>query len=301
MRLALPAAALAILCACAGNAAADWRDDIKVFRVGIPVGDNATYRLQQAEPFRRYLEGRLGVHVELFPATSYEAMIEAQASDRIQYGIYSATAFATAEIMCDCLDPVAVPTADDGSSGFHAVLVARADSAIRSLTDAKGARLAVGPEGSVAGRLIPFAAFAANGIDPKSYFSALVETREPAEAVAALLRNEADLALAWSSLEGDAAAGYSAGVLTRMIGEGTLAMSDIRLIWQSDRIPYGPHAVRRALPDDLKALVEEAVLAMPAEDPAAVDAISRFGGGGFVAANEAMFAALRQALSAAGH
>ena len=301
LRLARPAlrlAATACLLLTAGAALADWRDDIKVFRVGVLVGENAAYRLRQAEPFRRYLEDRLGLHVELFPAISYDALIEAQASDRIQYGIYSATAFASAEIMCDCLEPVAVPTADDGSTGFHAVLAARTDSAIHSLTDAKGARLAVGPEGSVAGRLVPFAAFAASGIEPRTYFSVLIETRSPEDAMAALLLGEADVALGWSSLEGDAAAGYGSGVFTKMVADGTLAMSDIRLIWQSERIPYGPHAIRRDLPSGLKALVAEAILAMPRDDPDAFDAINRSGGGDMVVADDAMFEALRRALTA---
>ena len=298
IRSALRLATAGCLVLTAGIALADWRDDIKVFRVGVPVGENAAYRLRQAEPFRRYLEDRLGVHVELFPAISYDALIEAQSSDRVQYGIYSATAFASAEIMCDCLEPVAVPTAEDGSTGFHAVLVARADSAVHSLTDAKRARLAVGPEGSVTGRLVPFAAFAASGIDPRTYFSALIDTGSPEDAVAALLLGEADVALGWSSLEGVADAGYGSGVFTKMVADGTLAMSDIRLIWQSEPIPYGPHAIRRDLPSELKALVAEAILAMPSDDPEALDAISLSGGGGMVAADHAMFAALVRALTA---
>jgi phosphonate transport system substrate-binding protein len=291
---------LAALAACllAGAARADWRDDIKVFRVGVPVGENAAYRLRQVEPFRQYLQTKLGIHVELFPATSYDAMIDAAASARIHYGIFSATAYVSADIACQCLEPVAIPSAEDGSEGYHAILVARADSHIYSLTDAKGARLAAGPAGSVTGNVVPFAAFAANGIDAKTYFSAVIDAKSPEDALAALLLGEADVALAWSSLAGDAATGFSAGTLTKMVGDGTLAMDGVRLIWQSERIPYGPHAVRRDLPGELKALVADALLAMPAEDPAAADAIGRAGSGGMVAANDAMFEGLRRALQA---
>jgi phosphonate transport system substrate-binding protein len=85
-----------------------------------------------------------------------------------------------------------------------------------------------------------------------------------------------------------------------MVADGILAMDGIRVIWQSERIPYGPHAMRRNLPGELKALVADAILAMPLEDPAAVDAISRSGGDGMIAANDAMFDGLRRALQAAG-
>lgn len=297
-RLAVAALAWAMLAAM--PAAADWRADLKVFRVGIPVGQNAGYRLRQAEPFRRYLEGRLRVHVELFPATSYDAMIEAQVADRIHYGIHSATSFVTAAITCDCVEPVAIPTAEDGSAGYHAILVARADGPIHSLTDAKGTRLAAGPARSVAGRLVPFAEFSAAGIDPATYFSQVVDARNPEDAVAALLLGEADVAIAWSSLAGDSAAGYSAGTLAKMVADGTLAMPDIRIVWQSGRIPHGPHAIRRDLPGELKALVTEAVLAMPQEDPAAADAIGSFGSGNLIAAEESMFDGLRRALQVGG-
>jgi phosphonate transport system substrate-binding protein len=279
---------------------ADWREDIKVLRVGIPVGENASYRLQQAEPFRQYLQTKLGMHVELLPATSYDTMIDAAAGERIDYGIFSATAFVSADIACQCLEPVAIPSAEDGSEGYHAILVARAESPIYSLTDAKGTRLAAGSTGSVTGNVVPSAAFAADGIDPKTYFSSVIEARSPEDSLAALLLGEADVALAWSSLAGDSANGYSAGTLTKMVADGTLAMSGIRLIWQSERIPFGPHAIRRNLPGELKALVAEAVLAMPAEDPAALDAISRSGGDGIVAATDSMFDGLRRALEATG-
>ena len=279
------------------GANADWRDDIKVFRVGIPVGDNAAYRIQQAEPFRAYLERKLGIHVELFPATSYDAMIDAQVSDRIQYGVYSASAFASAQVICDCLEPIAVPAAEDGAPGYHAILVARADSPYRSLTDAKGARIVIGPEGSVTGHLIPLAAFATSGIEPKGYFANVFELPDAREAIIGVLQGQADLALAWSSMQGEATAGYSAGVLNAMVADGSLLMSDIRVVWQSDLIPYGPHAVRRDLPGELKALVEEAILAMPGEDPVAADAVAHTGGGGMVAATESMFEPLKQALS----
>lgn len=295
----LRSAAIAVCLALAGNAAhAEWRDDIKVFRVGVPVGENASYRLRQAEPFRQYLQRKLGVHVELFPATSYDAMIDAAATARIHYGIFSATAYVSADIACQCLEPVAIPSAEDGSDGYHAILVARADGRIYSLTDAKGGRLAAGPSGSVTGNVVPFAAFAADGIDPKTYFSAVIDTRSPEDALAALLLGEADIALAWSSLAGDAATGFSAGTLAKMVADGTLAMEGIRVIWQSERIPYGPHAIRRDLPGELKALIAESILAMPAEDPAAADAIGRAGDGGMVAANDAMFEGLRRALQA---
>ena len=98
------------------------------------------------------------------------------------------------------------PAAADGALGFHAILLARAGSAIRSLADAKGARLALAGEDSVAGRLVPMKAFEREGIVPAEFFSSVVRAADPKAAIAMLLSGEADLAVGWSSLSGDSPA-----------------------------------------------------------------------------------------------
>jgi phosphonate transport system substrate-binding protein len=277
---------------------ADWRDDIKVLRVGFLAGDNPAYRTTQLEPFRAYLEGKLGLPVELVPAPTYSALVDAQAGSRNQYAIYSAASFATASASCRCVEPLALPTAADGSEGFYSILIAKADSPIRSLADAKGARIALAGEDSVAGRLVPLKAFAGEGIVPSQYFSAVVDKPDPKSAIAALLAGEADLAVGWSSMTGDYATGYSTGVLAEMVASSDLTMDEIRVVWQSPLIPFGPHAVRSDLPPELKTLLSAALLAMATENPEALDAVDRSGGGGFVAADAALYAGMAELVAA---
>jgi phosphonate transport system substrate-binding protein len=269
---------------------ADWREAIAVFRVGVMTGPNSAYRLTQLEAFRAYLEAKLAVPVEIIPAADYRSLIDAQATSRVHYAIYSATAFATAAATCQCVEPLAVPAREGGEVGFHALLVARADGPIRSLADAKGKRLALAGADSVAGRLLPMKAFEAEGIVASEYFSRILDEGDPELAISALLAGEADLAVAWSSMAGDSWAGYSFGVLTTLVAEGGLSMDQIRVVWQSPLIPFGPHAVRSDLPADLKPLVAEALFAMANESPAALDAVDRFGGSGFVAADAGLYA-----------
>lgn len=293
--LALGRVLLIVLIALAGAlpAAAAWRDDIKVLRVGLLVGDNPTYRIAQAEPFRRYLEDRLGVAVELFPATSLGSLIEGQSDDRVDYAIYTATSYAAANAACSCLEPLVVPAGDDGTVGFYAIAVAPSGSAVKAIGDAKGRRLAVAAPDSVAGRLLPLALFAADGMPAKGFFSDLVQTPDPQSAVQAMLEGRADLALAWSSLQGDPASGYSHGVLTRMVADGLLAMSDVAIVWRSPLIPNGPHAVRSDLPDDLKVELGKVLTEMANLDPAAYAAADRSGGSHLVAADPAWYGFLK--------
>jgi phosphonate transport system substrate-binding protein len=265
-----------------------------VLRVGILAADNVDYRLRQAEPFRAYLEARLGTRVEIVPERDYATLIDAQITARVQYAIYSGSAFATAEAMCSCVEPIAVPAHADGAVGFYSILLSRADSPIATLDDARGLRLALVAGDSIAGRLVPVDSLKDAGTLPDQFFAAVSDMPSPQAAVAALLAGEADVAVAWSSLTGDPQTGFNRGVLAKMVGEGALAMDQIRIIWQSELIPYGPHAVRSDVSQELKAALLAALTSVSAADPAAVDAIDRSGVTGFVAADPAIYDPLRR-------
>jgi phosphonate transport system substrate-binding protein len=284
-------------------ARADWRDDVKVLRVGFLASDTIAADTARLEPFRAYLEGHTSLPVELVPATTWTTLIDAAASARVQYAVFTAASYATAAASCQCVEPLALPAAFDGSRGFHALLLARGDGTITSLANAGGARLALAGEDSVAGRLIPMKGFSANGIDPAEYFSAIVKEDSPVAAIEALLAGAVDLAPAWSSLAGDPASGYSFGVLTDMVRTGALAMDQVRIVWRSDLIPFGPHAVRKDMPPELKALLLDALERMAAEAPEVLDAVDRsgIGGGGFVAAVPADYDAIATLVAPAGN
>jgi phosphonate transport system substrate-binding protein len=185
---------------------------------------------------------------------------------------------------------------ESGETGFHAILVARTDGPIGALADAEGARLALAGVDSVAGRLLQLKALEEEGIDPSNFFAGIVDTENPEMAIDALLAGEVDIAAAWSSLAGDASAGYSFGVLAMLVADGRLSMDRIRVVWQSPLIPFGPHVVRSDLPDELKAVLSQSLMDIGIEDPRALDAIDRSGSRGFAAADIGLFAPLQALL-----
>ena len=67
----------------------------------------------------------LGIPVEIFVARDYAALIDAQATARVDYAIYSTTAYATAALLCACVEPVVAPVGEDGATGIKAILVTR--------------------------------------------------------------------------------------------------------------------------------------------------------------------------------
>lgn len=303
VRMAAAACGAALLCLAfsAAPVIADWREDTKVLRIGYLATGNPAADASRMEPFRAYLEGRIALPVELVPSATYAGLMDGMADGRVQYAILSATAFAALESACACAEPLAVPSAYDGSVGFHSVLLARADGPIRSLVDAEGVRLALSGEDSVAGRLVPLAGLAAEGIDPDTYFAGIVTAPGPEAAITALLAGEVGVAVGWSSLAGDAATGYSFGVLTRMVIDGRLSMDQIRVVWRSALIPFGPHAIRTDMASELKLLLADALFDMAAFAPDVLEAVDRtgFGGGGFVAIDPGDYAVIAQVLAEA--
>ena len=272
---------------------------IPVLRIGILAARNAEYSLRQAEPFRLYLEGQIGTRVEIVAMRDYAALIDAQIDSLVQYAVYSASAFVTAEALCSCVEPIAAPADADGAQGFYSILLARADGPIATLEDARGSRLALVAGDSIAGRLIPLDALPLAGAVPAEHFAAIVDVASPEAAVAALLGGEVDVAVAWSSLSGDPVAGFGRGVLTQMVGEGALAMDQLRIVWRSELIPYGPHAIRSDLPAEVKAALAAALAGISADNPAAVDAIDQSGVTGFVAPDPRLYDPLRRLVAAA--
>ena len=295
MRRILGGALCALLLA-TGAARADWRSEIESLKVGVIAGNDASYRLMVLEPFRTYLESRIGLPVEIVPVGSYSAMIDAQVGARIQYAILSVTAFATEVGQCQCVEAIGAPVAGDGALGFHSVLLARADGPVKTLADARDKRLALAGPDSVAGRLVPLKGLADEGIDPETFFSRIAESADPEAAIRSLIDGETDLAAGWSSLTGNPASGYDFGVLTRMVADGALSMDQVRIVWQSKLVPFGPHVVRSDLPPELKSLLAEALKDMATADPAALDAVDRLGlgGGGFTVPDPSLYAIARE-------
>lgn len=288
---------LVVALAGAHGARADWRDQIKVLRIGAVVGDNPVYRLQRLEPFRRRIEIEAGVPVEIVPAADFNMMIDAHASGRIDYAIYSATAYAAAMALCDCIEPLAAPRAVDGALGYYAIVVVRSDSLAKTLDQLKGQSLVLARPGSTAGHLVPMSEFSTDGIEPDAFFSRIRHADGPKEAIRTVLTGLADAGIAWSSMQGEGASGFDRGTLHDLIAAKEMKMDDVRVVWQSRRITHGPHAVSRRLPQSLKDRLRSALIRMKDLDAKAYDAVETIYGGGFAEIDAADYEALTDVFS----
>ncbi|MCW2306509.1 phosphate/phosphite/phosphonate ABC transporter substrate-binding protein [Rhodobium gokarnense] len=270
----LIAAVVAVLAA-GLPARADWRDTVKVLRIGVVVGANPIERLKQLEPFRRRISVEAGLPVEFVPAIGYASLIDAHATGRIDYAIYSAAAYGAASALCGCIEPIAAPASADGSLSYRAVIVVRADAATETIDDLKGKSLILGRSGATAGDLVPMAEIAAAGIEPAAFFSRIRHADGPKAAIRTVLAGLGDAAVAWEP------EGGTRGPLADLTASGEIAGRDLRVVWRSRPIAHGPHAVSRRLPQPLKDRLRSALLRLKSLDRTAYDAVERHFGGGF--------------------
>lgn len=216
----LPRSMLAALLLAAAIPPAAADDD--VFRIGIVTRGSGSARVEGLARIEAEFGRAISRPVQVFVAESYGRLIEAHLSGRIDYAVYSTPAFAAAQLRCGCLRPIAAPVASDGSVGIRSVLVGGA-----------GLRLAIGADDSLATRLVPL----------------LASPEAKAAQSGGMLVSAASTSEARALYEQRAVEGYF-GWRPAWPSD---APPDASGAWRSGVIPYGPHAVRAELGEDIAA------------------------------------------------
>lgn len=260
--------------------AQEERDMPDRLRLGVIVASDEAAR-ERVEPFRLALEDIADLPVDLFLMETMADAVEALAADRIDYARLSPSAYAAVHQLCNCIEPLVTAAPDDFPARFYAILVARRSEEDSTLTGLKGARLAVGSTHAVTGYRVPLANLAADGLNARTHFSALVEVQDPVEGLRAILDGRVQASLAWSTLAGEAKNGYTAGTLNDFYVSGGRGFEDLEIVWRSPPIPYSAHSLRKDLPDELKRRVRAGLMDLRRDAPDAYLAIEPDLPGGF--------------------
>lgn len=287
-------AALAIaVSAFAATAQADWRDDLPVFRIGLLGGENESDRLRNNECWRETLEEALGVPVEMYPAPDYAGVMQGLVAGQLEYASLGASAYAGIYLQDpEAVEPIFVSAEADGSLGYHAAMYVRADSDIESLEDMEGHSLAFADPNSASGYLVPRFQLQQAGLDIDTYFSRTGFGGGHEQAVIAVLDEQYDAGVTWVSGQGDPAEGYTRGNLRRMVDNGLLDMSDLRIIWLSDLIPNGPVVIRKDMPQEAKDIVTNLLANQLEDDPECYRSVSFGDGQGWSPVDHGFFAGI---------
>lgn len=272
--LAIAAAGLASSMIVTVGVAADWREQVPVFRIGILGGELEADRRRDHACLKTIASAKLGVPVELVATRDYSGVLDGLLNEQIEAAGLGAAGYAALYLRDpDAVEPLVTLKQEDGSFGYHSVLLVRADSPYQSLDDLRGRSLVFTDRQSTSGYLIPNYELTRQGHEPQRFFRRIGFSRGHPQAVKAVLDGEYDAGVTWVSGVGDYQKGYSRGNLRRMVDLGTLDMSDIRILWQSGLIVDGPHVARQALPTEAKEIYRQVLLDLGDRDRACFERI----------------------------
>ncbi|MBZ9952944.1 MULTISPECIES: PhnD/SsuA/transferrin family substrate-binding protein [unclassified Mesorhizobium] len=260
-----------------GSARADWRDDIGTFRIGIVAEPGAANTVPGLARLTEAFTNALGMKVEFVVARDYAALIDAQANARIEYAVYSATAYATASRRCECVEPLVAPVDSDGAVGIRAVLLTK-DGKVPSLAAMETHRIAMPPADSI-GSLLPLAGLAAEHVKIAEDASFLVRADSASAAEGMLVDGQADALFGWATAAADGEPRLS-GTQARLEAAG-LSATALQVAWTSGLLRYGPHAVRSDLDPEAKRRLAVFLTNLKSTTPDIYDLLESRHSGGF--------------------
>ncbi len=264
-------ALVAVATSAAANAA-----DLKELRIGILGGENEADRLRNYACLQEDLKKEFGFEkVSLFPAADYDGVIQGLLGGTLDVAGLGASGYAAVYIKDPkAVTPILTTQQTDGATGYYSVLIARKDSGIKTLAEAKGKTLGYADPDSTSGYLVPKVTLpkALGGEAVDKYFSKTSFNGGHENNVLAVIDKKVDVGVTWASGVGDFKDGYSSGMLRKMVDKGTLNMNDVVQLWQSPLIPNGPVVVSNKLGDEWKAKLADFYLNLPKKDKACFDA-----------------------------
>lgn len=293
--LGTAAAAAVLVASVTPVAAQDWRQGFGTFNVGLLGGENEADRLRRFDCLTTVLGDALGVPVELFPGADYAGVMQGLLAGQLHLAGLGPSAYAGIYLQDpNVVEPFAVTINLDGSLGYYAPMYVRADSNIQTIEDMRGRSLAYADPNSASGYLVPRAELRSQGIVDDEFFGRTGFGGGHEQAVIAVLNGQYDAGVTWSSMLGTFEEGYTRGNLRRMVDNGLLNMSDIRIIWVSGLIANGPMVRRQDLPQEVKDILENIYFNFATDNPDCYASISGGDNAGYAPIDHGFFETIVQ-------
>jgi phosphonate transport system substrate-binding protein len=272
-----------------GPAAADWREDVGVFRIGILGGVLGEAQLKAFACLDHLVEEKMQVPVELYTSANYNGVMQGLLDGELDAAALGAGAYAGVYLRDpDAVEPLVAVEQLDGTRGYHAVLFVRADSPYQSVDDLRGRSVMFTDRNSTSGFLVPLFELRRAGYSLRHFGSYGFSGGHP-EAVRAVLDGQFDAGVTWTSGIGDYQDGHSRGNLHRMVRMGELDMNDIRILWSSDLIAEGPVVVRKSLPQEAKDIYKQILIDLPKQHQSCFRAIAGGAAAGYAPVDHELY------------
>ena len=214
--------------------------------VGLLPGESAPTVMRLNEPLRAYLEKRLGIPVELFVGANYAATGEALRFGRLDIAYLGPVTYILRSRNAK-LEPFARPSHEVVGPTFQAVIIVPAASPAKTLADLKGGEIAFGDPASTSGTWVPRYQLLDAGLASGRDYTLRVLGAHDAVALAV-------------SNGKVAAGGLSKPIFERLLKEGKIDPTKVRVLAESPAIPEYLWTFREGLDPTFKEEIRKAFI-----------------------------------------
>ncbi|MBI3434178.1 MAG: phosphate/phosphite/phosphonate ABC transporter substrate-binding protein [Proteobacteria bacterium] len=268
------AVALALFFFPAATASADsfiggWQAKFPVVKYGVIPVETQSQTTKSMDEFIKHAEKETGAKWELYTATDYSGVMNALIAGQIHLSWLSG--FSYCQTFMDSkggVEPLVAAQEPDGSMGYNAVIIVKADSPYKTFDDLKGKVVARTDPLSGSGYLIPTAAFRAMGKPVDEYFKSPLSGGHP-QGVLGVIKGTYDAAFTWTSKNDNI------GNLRAMMNKGLLKREEIRVIWTSPPLPSPPVVIRKDLPLEMRADLEKLFVRLKDHDMKLAESVAQ--------------------------
>ncbi|MFB9991590.1 phosphonate ABC transporter substrate-binding protein [Deinococcus oregonensis] len=244
-QILLTTLALTVVSGAAAQSRAGWPT---VLNIGIIPTEGSSASDERYAPLFTYLKNTLGVEVKSYVGADYAAVILAMQGKKIDMAYFGPKSYIEAADRAGA-QALVRENALKGGTGYHSVIVVRADSPVKTMAQLKGMDFAFVDPNSTSGYLVPMSHFLLDlKVKPETYFKRVIFAGTH-ENVILGVKNGTIPVGATNDLD-----------LARAVEGGALKASDLRIIWTSKEIPASTLSVRRDLPETFKKALSDALV-----------------------------------------
>jgi len=191
-----------------------------------------------------------GFKIDTIKVTDYNAAVEAMRAGRAHIAWYGGKTYVKAAEIAQAEAFAAGVRPGEKDAGYYTYFVVKKDSNIKTFKDVKGKILSLNSIGSTSGDLIPQVELSKIdlSIKNKDHFKNVFYAGSHDACLLAVLNNQSDVC------------GMSSRNFEARLEDGTIKLTDVRIIHKSDRVPPPPLAFSKLIPKEDRIKIKQAVL-----------------------------------------
>lgn len=223
----------------------DWPDKLTM---GVIPAEDQTSASERVNDFAEDLAEHLGIDVEVFLGTDYNAVVEAMRTENIDIAFFGPFAYTLANERSGA-EVFSIGANSEEEITYTSVIIVPKDSEDNSVKDLEGKDFLFVDPASTSGHIFPrvkvMEELDVTNDEVESMFNSVTFSGSHDASILAIINGDAD------------GAAVATDVMDAMLDQGLIEEDDFKVISESDPIPRGPDAFRENLPEDLKEEIKE--------------------------------------------